>query len=67
MKERSKPIPEYEEILAIKRRSRDRLIKAVYAADRECLEFAAEFVKSALRGQVSIARPKLFSNLDEET
>ncbi|MNY76949.1 hypothetical protein D3C86_2166980 [compost metagenome] len=50
----------------IKRRARDRLVEAVYAADRESLELVAEFVKAALRGNSPIPRPQRFSCLDNE-
>lgn len=55
-----------DEILMIKRRARDRLVVAVYAADRESLKLVAEFVKAALRGNSSIPRPQRFSCLDNE-
>lgn len=55
-----------EDILEVKRLARIRLIDALYAADRESLELAAQYVKSALRGTGSIARPKRFSSLDNE-
>lgn len=68
MSDRSKrPIEaSFDEILMIKRRARDRLVDAVYAADRESLELAAEYVKAALRGNSPIPRPQRFSCLDNE-
>lgn len=68
MIEDNKPAKEasFEEIMAIKRRSRDRLIKAAYAADQDSLELAAEYVKAALRGVPPIPRPKRFSSLSDE-
>ncbi|MNF88422.1 hypothetical protein D3C81_1703000 [compost metagenome] len=56
----------FDGILMIKRRARDRLVEAVYAADRESLELVAEFVKAALRGNSPIPRPQRFSCLDNE-
>ena len=56
----------FDEILMIKRRARDRLVDAVYAADRDSLKLVAEFVKAALRGNSSIPRPQRFSCLDNE-
>lgn len=55
-----------EEILEAKRLARIRLIDAVYAADHESIELAAEYVKAALRGKGTIPRPKRFSSLDGE-
>lgn len=68
MSDRSKrPIEaSFDEILMIKRRARDRLVDAVYAADRESLELAAEYVKAALHGNSPIPRPQRFSCLDNE-
>lgn len=56
----------FYEILMIKRRARDRLVDAVYAADGESLEVAAEHIKAALRGNSPIPRPQRFSCLDDE-
>ncbi|WP_033049329.1 hypothetical protein [Pseudomonas sp. GM21] len=56
----------FDEILMIKRRARDRLVDAVYAADRESLELAAEHIKAVLRGNSPIPRPQRFSCLDNE-
>ncbi|TWC55271.1 hypothetical protein FBY04_11031 [Pseudomonas sp. SJZ080] len=58
--------PSVEEILNAKRTARDRLIEAVYAADRDSLERAAESVKAALRGDSPIPRPQRFVSLDSE-
>ncbi|WP_124320932.1 hypothetical protein [Pseudomonas chlororaphis] len=68
MSNRSKRLGEasFDEILMIKRRARDRLVDAVYAADRESLELAAEYVKAVLRGNSPIPRPQRFSCLDNE-
>jgi len=68
MSDRSKRPVEasFDEILMIKRRARDRLVDAVYAADRESLELAAEYIKAALRGNSPIPRPQRFSCLDNE-
>jgi hypothetical protein len=56
----------FDEILMIKRRARDRLVDAVYVADGESLEVAAEHIKAALRGNSPIPRPQRFSCLDNE-
>jgi hypothetical protein len=56
----------FDEILMIKRRARDRLVDAVYAADGESLEVAAEHIKAVLRGNSPIQRPQRFSCLDDE-
>lgn len=68
MSDRSERLGEasFDEILMIKRRARDRLVEAVYAADRESLELVAEFVKAALRGNSPMPRPQRFSCLDNE-
>jgi len=55
-----------EDILEVKRLARIRLIDALYLADRESLELAAQYVKAALRGKGSIPRPKRFSSLGNE-
>ncbi len=55
-----------EDIFEVKRIARIRLIDALYAADRESLELAAQYVKAALRGKGSIPRPKRFSSLGNE-
>lgn len=55
-----------EDILKAKRRARDRQVEAVYAADQETLERAAEAVKAALRGNTPIPRPQRFSSLDRK-
>lgn len=55
-----------EDILEVKRLARIRLIDAFYAADRESLELAAQYVKAALRGKGSIPRPKRFSSLGSD-
>jgi hypothetical protein len=55
-----------EDILEAKRRAKDRLVTAVYAADQESLERAAKAIKTALRGNAPIPRPQRFSNLDSE-
>ncbi|NWN50467.1 hypothetical protein HT121_24170 [Pseudomonas sp. MAFF 301514] len=52
-----------EDILEAKRVARVRLIDALYAADRDSLELAGQYVKAALRGNGSILRPKRFSSL----
>jgi hypothetical protein len=54
-----------EDILEVKRRARDSLGKAVYAADQESLEWAAESIKAVLRGNAPIPRPQRFSSLDK--
>ncbi|MDN3219707.1 hypothetical protein [Pseudomonas nunensis] len=59
-------VANFDEILMIKRRASDRLVKAVCTADRESLELVAEFVKAALRGNSPIPRPQRFSCLDNE-
>ncbi|MNR24349.1 hypothetical protein D3C85_1414230 [compost metagenome] len=55
-----------EDILKAKRRARDRLVKAVYAADQESLERAAKAIKATLRGNAPIPRPQRFSSLNSE-
>ncbi|WP_223525598.1 hypothetical protein [Pseudomonas sp. A-B-26] len=55
-----------EDILEVKRGARDRQVEAVYAADQESLERAAESIKAVLRGNAPIPRPQRFSSLDEE-
>lgn len=55
-----------EDILEVKRRARVRQVEAVYAADQESLERAAESIKAVLRGNAPIPRPQLFSSLDKE-
>lgn len=55
-----------EDILEVKRLARIRLIDALYAADRDSVELAAQYVKAALRGKGPIPRPKRFSNLSNE-
>lgn len=55
-----------EEILDAKRIGRDKLIEAVYLADRDSLERAAESVKAVLRGHSPIPRPRRFLSLDSE-
>lgn len=52
-----------EEIMSAKRKARDRLVDAVYAADKDSLELAAEFVKAALRGTRPIPRPRRYKDL----
>lgn len=55
-----------EDILEVKRGARDTQVEAVYAADQESLERAAESIKAVLRGNAPIPRPQRFSSLDEE-
>lgn len=52
-----------EGIMSAKRKARDRLVDSVYAADKDSLELAAEFVKAALRGTRPIPRPKKYKDL----
>lgn len=52
-----------EEIMSTKRKARYRLIDAVYAADKDNLELAAEVVKAALRGTRPIPCPRRYKNL----
>ena len=55
-----------EEILVAKRRARDRLIDAVYAADRASLELAAESIKALWREAAPLPRPRRFASLSSE-
>ncbi|RON14453.1 hypothetical protein [Pseudomonas frederiksbergensis] len=55
-----------EDILEVKRRARVRQLEAVYAADQESLERAAESIKAVLRGNAPIPRPQRFSSLDKK-
>ncbi|WP_449104375.1 hypothetical protein [Pseudomonas veronii] len=52
-----------EQVMSAKRKARDRLVDAVYAADKDSLELAAEFVKAALRGTRPIPRPRRYKDL----
>ncbi|WP_124421318.1 hypothetical protein [Pseudomonas sp. CMR5c] len=56
----------FDEMLMIKRRARERLVDAVRSANRESLELAAKYVKTALRGNAPIPRPQRFSCLANE-
>jgi len=55
----------YLEMLEEKSRARNEQITAVYAASAADLHRAAVAIKSALRGNKPIARPRRFSSLDD--
>lgn len=51
----------FSSLLDYKDMAREQHVQAVYSADRSALEAAAHLVKSALRGNAAIARPRRFS------
>jgi len=54
----------FAEMMSLKSGSRDRHVDAVYAADSQMLEMAADRAKAVLRGNAGpIARPQRFSTL----
>lgn len=53
--------PSVSSLIAYKNMAREQQVQAVYSADRSALDEAAHLVKSALRGDAAIARPRRFS------
>lgn len=53
--------PSFSSLMVYKDMAREQQVQAVYSADRSALEAAALLVKSALRGNSAIARPRRFS------
>lgn len=64
--EPSREEKEYLRVLEIKKRNRDQMVAAVYAASPEDLECAAASVKAALRGSGPLVRPRSFESLQDE-